>query len=117
MAENKEIIEDENKIATVIAPDINFKGTLKFKNSLKIKGGFHGKIESEGQLIVGKDADITADILSKNVSVDGTVRGKIKATQKIELMRKSSTSGDLITQDLTIESGARFNGSAIMVKE
>jgi cytoskeletal protein CcmA (bactofilin family) len=117
MAEQKEIIEDENKINTVIAPDINFKGTLKFKNSLKMKGGFHGKIDAEGHLIIGKDADITADITSKTVTIDGTVRGKIKATQKIELNKKSSTSGDIITQDLVIESGAAFNGSAIMVKE
>ena len=36
MAEIKEIVEDENKIDTVIAEDIEFRGTLKFKSSLKI---------------------------------------------------------------------------------
>ena len=32
MSDIKEIVEDENKIDTVIADDIDFRGTLKFKN-------------------------------------------------------------------------------------
>ena len=35
MTENNEIVEDENKIDTVIADDIEFRGKVIFKNSLK----------------------------------------------------------------------------------
>ena len=48
--ENKVVLEDENKIDTVIADDIDFRGKLIFKNSLKIKGYIEGKIETEGKL-------------------------------------------------------------------
>jgi cytoskeletal protein CcmA (bactofilin family) len=114
MAENREIFEDENKIHTVIAPDIAFTGRLVFKNSLKIKGNFHGKIESEGHLIIGRDADVHADVVSQTVSISGKVKGKIRARKEIELFSNSETSGDLVTPELTIEKGARFNGTANM---
>ncbi|HRX15110.1 MAG: polymer-forming cytoskeletal protein [Spirochaetes bacterium] len=114
MAEVKEIIEDENKIETVIAEDIHFRGTLKFKKSLKIKGRFEGKIESEGQVIIGQEATISANIEASTILVNGSVNGKLKANKSIELYKMSSTSGDIISPDLQIEKGAVFNGTCLM---
>lgn len=114
MPDIKEMVEDENKIDTVLSDDIEFTGSLKFKNSLKIKGGFRGKIESDGHLIIGREASVSADIKAGTVSISGTVNGKIKAHGKIEMFKKSRTSGDLITPDLQIESGSAFNGTCVM---
>jgi len=117
MSEIKEIVEDENKIDTVIAEDIDFRGTLKFKNSLKIKGKFEGKIISDGQLIIGRESVASADINASIVSISGTVNGKIKAGKKIELFKKSKTSADIIAPEIVMESGAIFNGTCIMEAE
>jgi cytoskeletal protein CcmA (bactofilin family) len=114
MAEPKEFVEDENKIDTVIADDISFKGILKFKNTLKIKGACEGKIETEGQLIIGREAKVSADVRAGEVSNSGVFNGKIKAAKKIELLKKSKTSADLVTPELTIETGSVFNGTCIM---
>ncbi|MBN1532568.1 MAG: polymer-forming cytoskeletal protein [Spirochaetes bacterium] len=114
MADIKEIVEDENKIDTVIADDITFRGTLRFKNSLKIKGLFEGKIETDGSLIIGREATVSADIEANEVSVSGSLNGKIKAKQKIELFKKSRINADIITPDLHIEPGSLFNGTCIM---
>jgi cytoskeletal protein CcmA (bactofilin family) len=114
MAEIKEFIEDENKIGTVIGEDIEFKGKLTFKESLKIKGSFEGKIETDGHLIIGREAVVNADVTAKVVSVDGTINGKIKARELIELFGRSRTMGDLITPDLSIENKSIFNGTCIM---
>ncbi|HOV08202.1 MAG: Polymer-forming cytoskeletal [Spirochaetes bacterium ADurb.Bin218] len=114
MSDIKEIIEDENKIDTVIAEDIEFRGTLKFKNSLKIKGKFEGKIISDGHLIIGRESNTSADITAGIVSVSGNVNGKIKAAKKIELFKKSKISADMISPEIVMESGAVFNGICIM---
>lgn len=116
MVETREIIEDENKIGTVINNDISFKGTLKFKSSLKIKGVFEGKIETDGLLIIGDDAKVSAEITASTVSISGKCQGKIKASKLIEIFEHSNMSGDIITPDLYIENGARFNGTCIMNK-
>ncbi len=114
MAEIKEIVEDENKISTVIAEDIQFRGKIIFKDSLKIKGLFEGKIETEGHIIIDREAKISADINAGIITNNGNANGKFKAIKKIELNTKSNTSGDIISPDLAIEKGAIFNGTCIM---
>jgi len=114
MTEPKDLVEDENSIDTVIAEDISFKGKLKFKNNLKIKGSFEGKIETDGQLIIGREAKVSADVMAGEVNNSGIFNGKIKASRKIELFKKSKTYADLVTPELTIESGSVFNGTCIM---
>ncbi|MGL4368465.1 MAG: bactofilin family protein [Spirochaetota bacterium] len=114
MADIKEIIEDENRISTVIADDIDFKGRLVFKDSLKIKGSVEGKIESEGHLIVGIEANVSADITAGIISVNGKVNGKMHATKHIDLFQKSRTHADIVTPDIYIEKGSVFNGTCSM---
>ncbi len=117
MSEIKEIVEDENKIDTVMAEDIEFRGTLKFKNSLKIKGKFEGRIVSDGQLIIGRESAISADINASVVSVSGSVNGKVLASKKIEMFKKSRVHADIISPEIVMESGAVFNGTCIMDAE
>ena len=117
MADIKEVVEDENKIGTVIGDDIQFKGSLKFKNSLKIKGTFEGKIETDGHLIIGREAVVSADVSAQLVSNSGTFNGKLKVDQKVELYKKSKTNGDIVTPDLAIENGSIFNGTCLMDNE
>ncbi|MDY6935047.1 MAG: polymer-forming cytoskeletal protein [Spirochaetota bacterium] len=114
MPDLKEIVEDENKIDTVMADDIEFRGKLTFKNSFKVKGFFEGKIETDGHLIIGRQAVVNSDIKAGLVSVNGTVNGRIKATQSIELYSNSKTRCDLITPNIFIEKGSSFNGTCIM---
>jgi cytoskeletal protein CcmA (bactofilin family) len=114
MADINELVEDENNINTVIGHDIKFSGTLKFKNSIKIKGIFDGKIESDGHLIIGREAAVSAEIKAGIVSINGTVSGKIKADNKVEVFNKSKISGDIISPDIYIESGSVFNGTCLM---
>ncbi|MCU0822768.1 MAG: polymer-forming cytoskeletal protein [Spirochaetes bacterium] len=112
--DNKVVLEDENKIDTVIADDIDFKGRIVFKNSLKIKGTIQGKIETDGRLIIGQEASVNADVNAGIVSVNGHITGRINAGKYIELYSKSNTRCDLLTPELYIEKGALFNGTCIM---
>jgi cytoskeletal protein CcmA (bactofilin family) len=114
MTEINEIVEDENKIDTVIADDIDFKGKIIFKNSLKIKGTFEGQIETDGHLIIGQEANISSSIKAGIVSVSGHVSGSIKADKSIELFNNSKINCDLVTPDIYIEKGCQFNGTCIM---
>ncbi len=114
MTEINEIVEDENKIDTVIADDIEFRGKIIFKNSLKIKGFFEGQIETDGHLIIGQEASVSSDIKAGIVSVNGEVSGSIKANKSVELFDNSKVNCDLVTPDIYIEKGCLFNGTCIM---
>ncbi len=114
MTDNNEIVEDENKIDTVIADDIEFRGKVIFKNSLKIKGLFEGQIETDGHVIIGQEAKVSSQIKAGVVSVNGEVSGRIKANKCIELFNNSKINCDLITPSIYIEKGCLFNGTCLM---
>lgn len=106
--------EEEKEIQTVLAEDIKFTGSLKFSTSLKIKGGFEGEIDSTGHLVVGKNADVKADIKAKRVTIYGKVKGNIEVSDKVEIFSGAQMIGDIKTPDLVIQSGCLFNGNCIM---
>jgi hypothetical protein len=58
---------DEKDITTVVADDLEIKGTIKFKSSVMLKGVFEGEIQSEGLLVVGPTAKVTATITTKTL--------------------------------------------------
>jgi len=60
---------------TVISPDAEIKGSIKFKDSLRIDGTFEGEIDSKGTLFIGKGGSTKAEIHVGNIIVEGKARG------------------------------------------
>ena len=115
MAKLKEKGFDEENIDTVLAEDINFKGKLKFSDSLMIKGSLEGEIEAkEGHLYIGEKASVKANIEASSVSTMGKIDGNIKAKDFLELFSEGAVKGDIATSAIYIEKGALFNGKTIM---
>lgn len=104
----------EDKITTVVAEDLEIKGTIKFKSSVMLKGVFEGEIESEGLLVVGSTAKVTATISTETLVSHGLTSGNVEASKQIVLKGTSTHTGDLKVPFLTIESGAIFNGKSVM---
>ena len=106
----------EENVTTVLADDFEFEGTIKFKNSLMIKGIFEGEIISEGLLIVGPTGRVTATITTKNLISYGEVKGDVTASGQAILKETAAHTGNITTRSLALESGSLFNGSCIMEK-
>ena len=105
---------NEEKITTVVAEDLEIRGTIKFKTSVMLKGVFEGEIQSEGLLVIGAGAKVTATIVTKTLVSNGVIVGNVKASEQIILKSTATHTGDLHAPFITIESGAAFNGSASM---
>ena len=104
---------DEN-IDTVLGDDIFFKGVLKFKKSLKIKGKLNGEIKESGTLIIGEHAQVQANVQVNDVLVEGTIKGNITAKRSIEMKKHGRLQGDIKAPDLRIHSGSILNGKCEM---
>jgi len=113
MATDIPVLEEikEEKITTVVADDLEIKGTIKFKTSVMLKGIFEGEIFSDGLLVVGPTAKVTATITTKTLTSHGEVTGNVTAHEQVVLKGSSTHTGDLKTPFLTIENGAVFNGN------
>jgi cytoskeletal protein CcmA (bactofilin family) len=105
---------DENEIDTILAEDIDFVGVLSFVEPLMIKGRFRGEIRASGDLYVGPDAVVEAEIEANVVSARGRIHGNIVASGRVELASTATVDGDVATPSLEIEAGCRFNGRCSM---
>jgi cytoskeletal protein CcmA (bactofilin family) len=119
MAKDIPVLEDiiEGKITTVIADDLEIKGTIKFKSSVMLKGVFEGEIQSEGLLVVGPTARVTAAITTKTLVSQGEITGNVTAGEQVTLKGTATHTGDLKAPFITIDNGAVFNGAAVMERK
>jgi cytoskeletal protein CcmA (bactofilin family) len=92
----------------------SFKGELEFEDTMRIDGKFNGRIHSKNELIVGESAHIEGDIHVGRIAISGTVVGKIKADQRVEIHRNGKVYSDIDTPALIIEEGAIFQGNCVM---
>lgn len=92
-------------------------GDLKFEEGFRIDGKFEGKITSGSDLVIGENADVEADIKVERLTVNGSLRGNVLATERIELHPKARVLADLTTPNLAIQEGAFFQGSCKMGQE
>jgi cytoskeletal protein CcmA (bactofilin family) len=116
MAKDIPVLENiiEGKITTVVADDLEIKGMIKFKSSVMIKGIFEGEIQSEGLLVVGPTAKVTAAITTKTLVSQGEITGSVTAGEQITLKGTATHTGDMKAPFITIDNGAVFNGAAVM---
>jgi len=108
--------EEEFETESIIGKETKLKGTLKDKESIRIDGKVEGKIQSEGDVIVGEDAIVKANIEAKSVSISGKVEGNITCQGKVELFPSGSLKGNVKASGLTIPEGAFFDGECKMIR-
>lgn len=105
---------DESEIDTILAEDIDFDGVLNFAEPLMVKGKFVGEIKASGDLYIGKEAVVEAQIEANLVSLRGRVKGNITAHKRVELFASAAVDGDITAPNIIMESGCRFNGQCNM---
>ncbi len=92
----------------------HLQGELSFEETFRIDGKFEGKILSGSELILGDSAEVTGEIEVGRLSVNGTLKGTVRARERIELHARARVEANLTTPVLKIEEGARFEGSCRM---
>src|SRR5450755_2545516 len=98
-------------IAT-IGKSVVVKGELSGSEDLYVDGEVEGSISLRGQsLTIGPNGRVRANIEARNVIVHGRVDGNIQASDRVELRKSASLSGDISTSRISIEDGAFFKGS------
>src|SRR5271167_3382143 len=87
------------------------KGELSGKEALVVDGEVEGSITLHGQrLTVRPDGRIRGNIEADHVILQGRVEGDIQASDRVELFRSASFTGDMSTGRISIEEGAFFKG-------
>ena len=104
------------KISTTLGRETDFRGILKFRESLKIDGKFEGEIESPGFLYIENGAVVKANIKVGSVVIGGVVRGNVEASERLEMLATGQVYGNIRTAKLNIADGVVFEGKCEMIK-
>ncbi|MDD4587669.1 MAG: polymer-forming cytoskeletal protein [Heliobacteriaceae bacterium] len=103
---------NSERVDTVIGPDTSFTGTIQAAGSIRIDGQFNGEIRGQGDIIIGENGRVEANIEGRNVVIAGSVEGNITAGGRLELATTGKLYGDLVAGSLVVDEGAVFLGAS-----
>ena len=111
--------DKKHETEKVLDVDASMQGTLIFKDyvNLRINGTFEGVLNTKGNLMIGEQAVINADITGESIIVAGRVNGNITALKDLKLISPARVIGDIRSPLLSIAEGAVFDGTSRMLSK
>ena len=98
---------NERRLAGWIGRSIRVEGKVISTEDLTIDGHVKGSIKlGDHSLTIGASATITADLVAKNV----TINGKVRAKEQVVLRPTGSVVGDIVAPRLVMAEGAVITG-------
>ena len=94
--------------------EVFLEGKVRLKGPFRFDGRFNGEIKCDGLLIVGEKSRIEGIVHAKELIVRGSVKGTLRIQEKIIILPGADVSGEIHTDCLIIEAGARFEGNSYM---
>ena len=101
--------------SSVISSDTIIKGKIDFKGELLIEGKVSGDILGDN-LTLGPSAKVDGKIIVKAITVQGSFTGFIRS-DTVKLNSGSTVKGDIEHSEISIETGANFNGKVIRISK
>src|SRR5713226_8642858 len=95
-----------------LGASLHIKGEISGNEDLHIDASVEGLVQlDDRKLTIGATAKLTADVVAREVVVYGSVKGNLRARDRIEIKKDGSVIGDLTTARIMIEDGAYFKGA------
>ena len=109
--------EESDDIIAFVGEEVTFKGTIRYQGTVRVDGRLEGEIYTDGNLIIGQKAVITARIEAGTVTCQGRINGEIEAKNRVKLLSPAVFEGSIATPLLSMDDGVLFNGSCNMPKK
>lgn len=104
----------KDEISAFLGAGTVYEGKLSFKGAVRIDGMFTGEMESDGTLIVGKDALIDGTLRVGELLLSGRLTGEIYAKKCVVIHRGGSIEGTVNTPAMVMEEGGFMQGQMNM---
>ena len=106
-----------NTIDTLVGVKSELKGDIVFSGGLRIDGKVRGNVTAKGEsnstLVLSENATITGNVTVPHIITNGTIKGNVRAAERIELQNKAEISGDVYYKVIEMALGAVVNGNLV----
>jgi cytoskeletal protein CcmA (bactofilin family) len=106
----------QEDVIAFVGKGVEFKGTIAYTGTVRIDGIFEGEIHTDGTLLIGEEAVLTAKVCAGTVISRGKITGDLTAKEKVRLLSPGVLNGSVKTPSLSMEEGVLFNGTIEMVR-
>src|SRR5476651_368193 len=96
--------------STILGRDDTLSGRLQLKGGGQLLGNFSGQVECDGDLLIGSEAHVEADIRTVRVTIAGFVRGNIVAASRLKITSTGRLEGDAKVGALVVQEGGVHHG-------
>ncbi len=110
----KPFSENLNQSINIISEGTRIKGDIIASGDIRIDGELTGNISAKGKLVVGPNGKIAGEVDCSNIEVSGYIKGKISATELMNMKSTSQIEGDVVAGKLSVEPGSIFTGTCSM---
>lgn len=93
------------------------KGDIQASGDIRIDGTLIGTINVKGKIVLGPSGRIEGEIVCKNAEVQGSINANIKVEELLSLKSSAKLQGEIMTNKIAIEPGARISGNINMDKQ
>ena len=112
--EEQKVAEDLSNSSNTIGKGTTIQGTIETYGNIRVDGRIIGNIITKSKLVLGQSSFVDGNVLAQNAEVLGEVKGKLEVTDLLTLKPSAVVHGDIITNKLVVETGAKFNGGCKM---
>jgi cytoskeletal protein CcmA (bactofilin family) len=96
---------------STLGASLEIKGKISGEEDLQIDGKVEGSVALNGQrLTVGRSGHLNSEVWARELVVYGTLTGNIHASDRVEIKKDGSVTGDIATARISVEDGAYFKG-------
>lgn len=112
--DEKKVAEDLSNSSNTIGKGTTIQGNLETYGNIRVDGRVVGNIVTKSKLVLGQSSFVDGNVLAQNAEVLGEVKGKLEVTDLLTLKPSAVVHGDIVTNKLVVETGAKFNGGCKM---
>ncbi len=101
--------------SATVGESVVIVGDVSGKEDLVINGSIEGDINlRENDVIVGVKGRINANVTAKNITIEGDVKGELRASEQVIIKPSGRVAGDIRAPRVILDDGCQFKGSVDM---
>ena len=109
---NNQFIQNEEvgNTTNAISKGTTLRGKVETTGSIRIDGEIIGDVNTQAKIVLGQSSRVEGNIYARNADIGGVVEGKVEVDETLILKPSCRIQGDIVTNTLIVESGAKFSG-------